>query len=284
MNDCAENGDYCKFHKRFLELLSKLESQEWFSKFEIPEQFEFTFNEFGEIQKEPKIAQFYEVEFMKEIISKKVGKLERRRNKFKEFPQNGPSLIMEHLENYNFEEKYSYLLEPEEEIVLEEEGPLRRKRKTNYIRSRRNIGEEEEGVEGSPPQGDGEEENKSVSYIAILNNVKRFLTVADKIVKSGLSTRPDSLGNKEDCWVFEILMEMLAFKSGIKDGSQYSFAKIKHSEMLKEMVGEFEEVADSNFASCNAEKTAKIIEANLQELKKFIEYKEFDDGFSQRIR
>ena len=80
MNDCAKNGEYCKFNKRFLEILSKFESLKWFSNFEIPGEFEFSFDEFGEIQKKPKLAQFFEVEFLRDRIAGKILEMEMRKN------------------------------------------------------------------------------------------------------------------------------------------------------------------------------------------------------------
>ena len=119
MNDCAKNGDYCKFNERFLALLSNLETQEWFSKYEIPGEFEFIFNEeFGEFEKNPKMAQFYEVEYMREIVLGELRSIEQGRT---ESSTTIPSQLLDKLENVNFNEIYAYLLEPEEELLTGEE-------------------------------------------------------------------------------------------------------------------------------------------------------------------
>ena len=291
MNDCAKNGDYCKFNERFLALLSNLETQEWFSKYEIPGEFEFIFNEeFGEFEKNPKMAQFYEVEYMREIVLGELRGIEQGRT---ESSTTIPSQLLDKLENVNFNEIYAYLLEPEEELLTGDggppDGPLRRKRNTNnYFMSRR---KKREGP--PPPPGGGffgPEEREQVSYTDILNNVKRFITAADKILTSARSKRrkrqitPEA---KKKCDMIGGIMYTLAMKSGVKDGSQFSLAKIRIADMFNDGLEDLEAIADTSFSYCSAfydEKAYKIIELNLEELRTFVEMKEFDDGFSQRIR
>ena len=275
MNDCAKNGEYCKFNKRFLEILSKFESLKWFSNYEIPGEFEFTFDEFGEYQKKPKIAQFLEVEFIKDWFAHKIRKLERKKN------IKSSNIVPSDL--------LDWLTEIAEDIRKEEEGeeeePLRRKRNINgYFMSRRKKREElVEGEEEDEGHGGGPELEKPVSYSDILNKIKRFMTAVDKIIKKSKS--PSSSGDKGNCWAFDEFPELFIKKEGIKDASQYSFAKIKNSGWLNHLLGELEAVADtSSFSHCGAEKISNIVEIELQELRKFIEYKEFDDGFSQRMR
>ena len=275
MNDCAKNGEYCKFNKRFLEILSKFESLKWFSNYEIPGEFEFTFDEFGEYQKKPKIAQFLEVEFIKDWFAHKIRKLERKKN------IKSSNIVPSDL--------LDWLTEIAEDIRKEEEGeeeePLRRKRNINsYFMSRRKKREQlVEGQEEDEGHGGGPEVEKPFSYSDILNKIKRFMTVVDKIIKKSKS--PSSSGDKENCFVFDLFLGPFIKKEGIKDGSQYSFAKIQNSEWLNHISGELEAVADSSsFSHCGAENIINIVEKDLQELRKFIEYKEFDDGFSQRMR
>ena len=275
MNDCAKNGEYCKFNKRFLEILSKFESLKWFSNYEIPGEFEFTFDEFGEYQKKPKIAQFLEVEFIKDWFAHKIRKLERKKN------IKSSNIVPSDL--------LDWLTEIAEDIRKEEEGeeeePLRRKRNINgYFMSRRKKREQlVEGQEEDEGHGGGPELEKPVSYSDILNKIKRFMTVVDKIIKKSKS--PSSSGDKGNCWAFDEFLGPFLKKEGIRDGSQYSLAKIKNSEWLNHLIGELEAVADSSsFNHCGADKISDIVEIELQELKKFIEYKEFDDGFSQRMR
>ena len=299
-NDCADNGDYCKFNERFLALLSNLESQEWFSKYEIPGEFEFTYNEeFGEFEKVAKTAQFYEVDFMKEIVLEELRGIEESRT---DSSNTVPSLLLDKLESVDFTQIYSYLLEPEEEEPQPgvgggggggggKGGKGRRKRGTNeyFLRRRK----KREGPGHSPGPGGGGffgEEREPVSYTGILNNVKRFIAAADKILKSALSNKrkkrqAGTRALKLKCDIIGSMLYTLAMKSGVKDGSQYSFAKIKNSGWLNHLLGELEAVADtSSFSHCGAEKISNIVEIELQELRKFIEYKEFDDGFSQRMR
>ena len=273
MNDCAVDGDYCKFNKRFLALLSKLESQDWFSKFEIPGEFEFTLDENGEYMKLPKRAQFYEVKFMSDIVYQKLKEIARKQT---ESSTTVPSLLLDELESFNFTEIY---LEEGEESDGE-----RRKRETNdFFRHRRKKREIDE--DGS---FFGEEEIEPVSYTDILNIAKRFITAIDKMIKSALSKKKKRevliWPKEERC---EDLDSFLYSFIDFKDGSQFSLAKITKSINDQDII-ELEANADSSFAHCNINSYYQKLLSNsqkyLKEFRKFVEYKEFDDGFSNRIR
>ena len=145
-----------------------------------------------------------------------------------------------------------------------------------------------------PPVPDGffwsEDPEASPSYTDILNNVKKFQIVFEKMIKSALSkgkVKEEILGEEEldRCTHIHEMFEILTKKSGVKDGSQFSLAKIKKSSTFYdyEWLLELEGIADSSFSHCE-EKIAKIVNVNLKELRKFVTYKEFDDGFKQRIR
>ena len=65
-DSCAEGGDYCKFNKRFLDLLKKLESEKWFEEFSmINGEPDWIYNEKkGRYQKVKLPAPFLKVEWI----------------------------------------------------------------------------------------------------------------------------------------------------------------------------------------------------------------------------
>ena len=75
MDDCAKEGDYCKFHQRFLTLFETLESRQWFSNFEIEGEFTYEFVK-GKFKKTPKIAQFFQIQHMRDIIIEQIREME----------------------------------------------------------------------------------------------------------------------------------------------------------------------------------------------------------------
>ena len=102
MDDCEKDGDYCKFHQRFLTLLETLEAKPWFSNFRIKGEFEFTFED-GEFIKTPKFAQFFQIEFMKHIIIEQIRDIEKNESPDLE---DKPTRLMEKLESFDFDQEF----------------------------------------------------------------------------------------------------------------------------------------------------------------------------------
>ena len=102
MDDCEKDGDYCKFHQRFLTLLETLEAKPWFSNFRIEGEFEFNFED-GEFIKTPKLAQFFQIEFMKHIIIEQIREIEKDESPDLE---DKPTRLMEKLESFDYDQDF----------------------------------------------------------------------------------------------------------------------------------------------------------------------------------
>ena len=63
MDDCEVDGEYCRFHNRFLDLLKSLEAKPWFSNFVHPTEKNYVFHK-GRYKESDKIAEFFEVNFI----------------------------------------------------------------------------------------------------------------------------------------------------------------------------------------------------------------------------
>lgn len=102
MDDCGKDGDYCKFHRRFLALFQTLESKPWFSNFEIKGEFNFEFED-GEFVKSPKMAQYFQIEFMRNIIIQQIRDMEKN-----ESPDlaDKPTRLLEKLESFDYDQEF----------------------------------------------------------------------------------------------------------------------------------------------------------------------------------
>ena len=148
MDDCGKDGDYCKFHQRFLALFQTLEAKPWFSNFEIAGEFNFEFFD-GKFIKSPKMAQYFQIEFMRNIIIQQVRDMEKN-----ESPDlaDKPTRLLEKLESFDYDQEFG------EEINDNNEGPGngpppppdRRRKKRNA-----KVGSLRRKREGGPPPPPG---------------------------------------------------------------------------------------------------------------------------------
>ena len=185
MNDCENDGDYCKFNTRFLALLKEIEAQEFFSTFETGEM-EVSFDEeFGEIIKTPKIAEFFEISYMPDIILSEI----RNVHDAAKVTDTKSNQLLANLEKIDFNAEFSVEEEDDEQgpgsepLPQPEPGPGRRKRDASKFKERSNTRQKRE-MHGPPPMHGGPHEffQEPVSYPNIIENSNRLATAVTKML------------------------------------------------------------------------------------------------------
>ena len=274
MDDCALNGNYCQFNTAFLNLLSILESEEWFSTYKTGE-IEYNFNEItGEIDATPKMAEFFEVNYMSDIVLDIIREIQESEN---EANVAKPTLLLQKLQSFNFTGEFgSQDNKPGGGGGPPSGGPPsgRKKRRIVKKRKKRKIG---------PNKVEPE------SYTELKLKLNRFNTAFGKILTSLTSSRKKRQVDPENraiCNFVKNILFAIGDESGIRDGAYFNMAKIKYSSYFNHQLDYLEEISNKDL-DCTGlieEKAVILKEHHLEELKEYAKYKEFDDGYNDRIR
>ena len=160
---CAANGDYCKFNRRFINLLKKLESEKWFEEFSLLKgEPDFVYNKKkGRFEKVQTAAPFLKVEWIsREVIWPLIKQVVEEHNNNRDISTT--DRLMQKLESFDFGADFEF-------------GRERRKRQ---------AGGGKGGGPGGPggPGGHQEEERETANYTNLNINIRRFVTAVNTIL------------------------------------------------------------------------------------------------------
>ena len=190
MDDCEKDGDYCKFHQRFITLLETLEAKSWFSNFEIVGEFNFDFVD-GEFIKTPKMAQFFKIEFMKHIIIEQIREIEKDESPELE---DKPTRLLEKLESFDYDQDFGQEFNDQEGDGPPPPGERRKKRSTKVeiLRRKREGGPPPPG--GGGPGGPGEPFHEQEVRLSLLYIVQKTETTPNF-----MKTQPPPFSSELSC-------------------------------------------------------------------------------------
>ena len=271
---CAVDGEYCKFNRRFLNLLKKLESEKWFEEFSLVKgEPDFVYNKKkGRFEKVKTAAPFLKVEWIsREVIWEQIKKVVEEYNNNRDLSTT--DLLMQKLENFNFGADFNFEKE-------------RRKR-------------EAKGGKGGGPGGGQEEEREVANYTNINLKIKRFVTAINimlpKLGAEGRKKRKSTPGREKrqaaptvDCNMISNLAGILGMEDGgVREGGMFSYARISVSQFFNELLPALEWMAQQDLAECKKiidKKYVYMVEVNLKKVETFLETKERSVEFQDRIR
>ena len=273
---CAADGDFCKFNRRFINLLKKLESEQWFEEFSLVKgEPEFVYNkQKGRYEKVKTAAPFLKVEWIsREIIWEQIKKVVEEYNNNRDISTT--DLLMQKLENFNFGADFNFEKE-------------RRKREAGGGK----------GGKGGPGGGQVEEK-ETANYTTLNTKIRRFVTAVNlilpKLGAEGRKKRTNTPGREKreaaptvDCNMISNMAGFLGMEDGgVREGDLFSYARITVSQFFNELLPFIEWMARQDLTECTKvidKKYVYMLQVNLKKLQTFLETKEQSVEFLTRIR
>ena len=266
-DSCAVDGDYCKFNKKFLDLLKKLESEKWFEEFSlINGEADWVYNKKkGKYDRVKSPAPFLKVDWISnEVIWELIKQVADEYDKNRAISTT--DRLIQKLETFNFG--------------------------TDFVFKRRRRRQAGKG-KGKGGGGEGEEVELTVAenYTNINTNIKRFITAVNIILpklKGEGRKRRQAGGGGVDCESVSNMAGILGMEDGgVREGDMFSYARIKVSLFFNEMLPIVEWMAQQDLTECKKivdKKYVYMLEVNLQKLQTFLDVKERSTQFKDRIR
>ena len=271
---CAANGDYCKFNRRFINLLKKLESEKWFEEYSLLKgEPEFVYNKKkGRYEKVKTAAPFLKVEWIsREVIWEQIKKVVEEHNNNRDIVTT--DRLMQKLESFDFGADFKF-------------GKQRRKREGGKGK-------------GGGPGGQEAEQRETANYTNLNLNIRRFVTAVNLILPKfgaeGRKKRKSSPGREKrqaapevDCLMISNLAGILGMEDGgVREGDMFSYARISVSLFFTELLPTLEWTAQQDLSECRIlvdEKYIYMLTVHLKNLQTFLETKERSVEFQDRIR
>ena len=277
---CAVDGDYCKFNRRFLALLKKLEAEKWFEEFSLLNgEPEFVYNKKkGRYEKVKTAAPFLKVEWIsREVIWEEIKKVVWEYNNNRDISTT--DLLMQKLDSFDFGADFKFGKEKD--------------------RRKREAGGGKGGKGG--PGGPQAEEKETANYTNLNLNIGRFVTALNIILPKlgveveGRRKRKSAPGRDKrqaapevDCNMISNLAGILGMEDGgVREGDMFSYARISVSMFFNEMLPALEWTAQQDLSECIKiidKKYVYMLEVNLKNLQTFLETKKRSVEFQDRIR
>ena len=275
---CAVDGDFCKFTRRFIALLKKLEAENWFEEFSLLKgEPDFVYNkQKGRFEKVQTAAPFLKVEWIsREVIWGEIKKVVEEYNNNRDISTT--DLLMQKLENFDFGADFKF-------------GRDRRKREAGGGK----------GGKGGPG-GPEEEQRETANYTNLNLNIGRFVTALNTILPKfgveveGRKKRKSASGRdkrqaapKVDCNLISNLAGILGMEDGgVREGDMFSYARISVSLFFTELLPSLEWMGQQDLAECAKivdQKYIYMLGVHLKNLQTFLETKERSVEFQERIR
>ena len=271
---CAANGDYCKFNRRFINLLKKLESEKWFEEYSLLKgEPEFVYNKKkGRYEKVKTAAPFLKVEWIsREVIWEQIKKVVEEHNNNRDIVTT--DRLMQKLESFDFGADFKF-------------GKQRRKREGGKGK-------------GGGPGGQEAEQRETANYTNLNLNIRRFVTAVNLILPKfgaeGRKKRKSSPGREKrqaapevDCLMISNLAGILGMEDGgVREGDMFSYARISVSLFFTDLLPALEWTAQQDLTECRIlvdEKYIYMLTVHLKNLQTFLETKERSVEFQDRIR